>query len=286
MGESTQRRHPEHDRLVEEVRSWYRTTRPELGYRVERRRFGLYRRNVKDPDSALVIVKSVVTAEIPEFLADISRYFGNRAVSIWLDDKDLDTTLGSALVSAGASRDEASTYLAHVGQRPEPVQLSGITAMPVTAETLRDYVLVKLKGFANSDDEPPVEHVDKELAVRTSELASIGRFLIARVGEEPVAILGYYNGNDRLIFNLATRVPFRNRAIAKHLLCRVLVESYDGGCRSVIINTNPDDTPIRWYRRLGFTDPVYWLRRYLFDPATSRRDEIAAQPAYRTVQFR
>ena len=209
MGESTQRRHPEHDRLVEEVRSWYRTTMPELGYRFERRRFGLYRRNVEDPDSALVIVKSVVTAEIPEFLADISRYFGNRAVSIWLDDKDLDTTLGSALVSAGASRDEASTYLAHVGRPPEPVQLSGVTVTQATAETLRDYVLVKLKGFANSDDEPPVEHVDKELAVRTSELASIGRFLIARVGDEPVAILGYYDGNDRLIFNLATRVPFR-----------------------------------------------------------------------------
>lgn len=269
MSESTRRRHPDHDRLVEEVRSWYRTTMPELGYCVERRRFGLYRRNLEDPDSTLVIMEGVVADETPEFLADISSYFGNRPVSIWVDDKDLDTMLGPALVSAGASRDEASTYLAHVGQRPEPVQLSGITVTPVTAKTLRDYVLVKLKGFANSEDEPQVEQVDEELVVRTSELASIGRFLIARVGEEPVAILGYYDGNDRLIFNLATRVPFRNRAIAKHLLCRVLVESYDGGCRSVIINTNPDDTPIRWYRRLGFTDQVYWRRRYLFDTTTS-----------------
>ena len=268
MGESTQqRRHPEHDRLVEEVRSWYRSTIPALGYRVERRRFGLYRRNVENPDSALVIVESVVPDEAPEFLADVSRYFGDRAVSIWLDDRKLDTTLGPALVSAGASRDEASTYLAHVGRGPEPVQLSGITVKPVTAEALRDYVLVKLKGFANSEGEPRVEHIDKELALRRSELASVGRFLIARVGDEPAAILGYYDGNDRLIFNLATRVPFRNRAIAKHLLCRLLLESYDGGCRSVIINTNPDGTPIRWYRGLGFTDEVYWSRSYMFGPA-------------------
>lgn len=260
-------RHPEHDRLREEVRSWYQTSVPELGYQVVRRRFGFYRRHAENPDSGLIIVDAVALDAIPEFLADASSYFDNRAVNIWLDDKDLDATLGPALVAAGASTDKANTHLAHVGLLSEPVQVSGMTVEPVTADTLRDYALVKLKGFANAEDEPPVEHVDQELDVRQRELASIGRFLIARVGDEPAAILGYYDGSDRLIFNLATRMPFRMRGIARHLLCQVVADSYDQGCRSVVINTDPNDTPIEWYRRLGFTDEVYWRRNYLFEPA-------------------
>ena len=130
-----------------------------------------------------------------------------------------------------------------------------------------DYVAVKLRGFANSEGEPPTEHVKQELALRRRELAGRGRFFIARAGDEPAAILGYYEGNDRLIFNLATRTPFRMKGIARQLLSKVVVDSYDKGCRSVIINTNPNDTPIQWYRRLGFKDEVRWGRNYFFEPA-------------------
>lgn len=188
-------------------------------------------------------------------------------MNIWLIERGLDAKLGRALVLAGALADKANTHLAHVGPLPERVELSGIAVEAVTADTLMDYALVKLKGFGNSEDEPSVEDVDQELAVRRNELASIGRFLIARVGDELAAILGYNDGNDRLIFNVATRTPFRMRGIARQLLCEVIADSYDQGCRSVIINTDPNDRPIQWYRRLGFTDEVYWRRSYLFEPA-------------------
>jgi ribosomal protein S18 acetylase RimI-like enzyme len=263
-------RHPEHDRLSEEVRSWYRTSTPELGYYVTQRRFGSYRRHAKDPDSGLIIVDAFSPDEVPEFLADASSYFDRRAVNIWIEDRKPDATLGPALIAAGAASDKESTHLAHVGPRPERFQLAGITVELVTADRLMVYVLVKLKGFANSEDTPPVEEVEKELAVRQSELASMGRFLIARVHDEPAAILGYYDGSDRLIFNLATRTPFRMRGIARHLLCQVVADSYDQGCRSVVINTDPDDTPVQWYRRLGFTDEVYWRRSYRIEPARNR----------------
>jgi len=259
--------HPEHDRLHEEVRSWYQTSMPELGYDVVRRRFGFYRRHAENPDSGLVIVEPMTPDEVPEFLADASSYFNRRAVNIWLNDRGLDAKLGRALVLAGACADKENTHLAHVGLPPERVELSGIRIEGVTADTLKEYALVKLKGFANSEDGRPVEDVQKELALRQGELASIGRFLIARVGTEPAAILGYYDGSDRLIFNLATRTPFRIRGIARQLLCEVIADSYDQGGRSVIINTDPNDTPIQWYRRLGFTDEVYWRRSYLFEPA-------------------
>jgi ribosomal protein S18 acetylase RimI-like enzyme len=207
--------------------------------------------------------------EVSEFLADASSYFDSRVVNIWIEERNLDATLGPALIAAGAAADKSNIHLAHVGPCPERFQLPGITVEHVTADTLMDYVLVKLKGFANSEDAPSVEDVEKELAVRQSELASMGRFLIASVNDEPAAILGYYDGSDRLIFNLATRTPFRMRGIARHLLCQVVADSYDQGCHSVVINTDPDDTPVKWYRRLGFTDEVYWRRGYRFDPARS-----------------
>src|SRR5260370_40958043 len=98
-------RHPEHDRLREEVRSWYRTSIPDLGYDVVQRRFGSYRRHAEDPDSGLIIVAAMSPEEVPEFLADATVCFDQRAVNIWIEDRNLDATLGPALIAAGDSAD-------------------------------------------------------------------------------------------------------------------------------------------------------------------------------------
>jgi ribosomal protein S18 acetylase RimI-like enzyme len=263
MSASTQNRHPDHDRLCDEVRSWYRTSMPDLGYSVERRRFGFYRRRAH-PVSSLIVLETATPKDVPEFVADAHGYFSHRPIEIWIEDPDLDATLGPTLITAGCSRAAANVSLAHVGSCPELVPLpSDVVVEPVTSATLVDYALVKLKGFANSEAEPTPERLQEELAVRASEIASIGRLLVARVRGEPATILGYYDGPDRSIFNLATRIPFRNRGMAKHLLCRVLADSYDRDCSSVIIGTDPADTPIQLYRRLGFIDQVYWRSTYL-----------------------
>jgi len=148
-------RHPEHDRLSQEVRSWYRTSWPQRGYHVENRRFGFYRRHAEHPDSGLIIIETLRVDEVSEFLADASSYFDNRPVHLGFEDKNLDRTRGPSLVAAGCAIDNANTYLAHVGPRPDRVQLPRVTVEPVTADTLMDYVHVKLKGFANSEDDPP-----------------------------------------------------------------------------------------------------------------------------------
>jgi len=263
MDESMKDRHPEHERLLGEVRAWFTSTYPELGYVVERRRFGFYRRNTENPELRLVVIDSMAPGDAPEFVADAREYFDNHDVEIWIEGRDLDAKLGPALVAAGCAKERANVSLAFVGTPPEPVPMAGITVEAVTPETLRDYAVTKLKGFANSEAEPTAEQLDYELAIRKSEIASIGRLIVARVGKEPASILGYHDGPDRSIFNLATRTPFRNRGIAKYLLCRVLADSFDRGCRSVIIGTDPDDTPILLYRRLGFTDEIYWRRGYM-----------------------
>jgi GNAT superfamily N-acetyltransferase len=122
--------------------------------------------------------------------------------------------------------------------------------------------VTKLQGFASSDEPPSSDAVMAGVALRRAELAGEGRFMLARLAGEPAAIIGWYEGEDRYIFLLATRVPFRNRGIARYLLCQALREAYRHGARSVIINADPADTPIQLYRRLGFTDEVYWYDCY------------------------
>ena len=108
--------------------------------------------------------------------------------------------------------------------------------------------------------------------MRRAELAGEGRFIFAWAGREPAAILGVYDGADRHIFLLARRLPFRNWGIARWLLAQAIADARTDGCRSVLINCDPDDTPIQLYRRIGFTDEVYWRQRYeLPSEGTERR---------------
>jgi ribosomal protein S18 acetylase RimI-like enzyme len=87
------------------------------------------------------------------------------------------------------------------------------------------------------------------------------------VDGEPAAVIGWYEEpKDRFVFQLGTRVPFRMRGVARRLLCDAVAEGYDRGCRSVLLNTDVDDTPIRLYQRMGFTDEVYWTQEYILNP--------------------
>jgi len=257
-------RHPDHDRLCAEVRSWYHESAPQIGIQVEHRRYGSYRRNVANPDSARIILSDVATDQVPGLLTDAREYFDDRAVEIWVDDHRTDEILRAALLAAGCSFSGATIYLAHVGAVPEVPSLAGVSVDEVNDTLVREYVAVKLKGFADSEDEPASAEVAREMAVRSAELRGAGWFSIARLGCEGVAIIGYYGGNDTLIINLATRLPFRNRGVARLLLCQVLADAQKRGCRSTIINTNPANTPIKWYRRLGFRDEVYWYNSYSY----------------------
>jgi GNAT superfamily N-acetyltransferase len=63
------------------------------------------------------------------------------------------------------------------------------------------------------------------------------------------------------VHSLGTRVPYRNRGIARYLLSWLISHALPTG-RTVVIDANEDRTPIQFYRRLGFTEEVYWRREY------------------------
>jgi len=256
-------RHPDHDRLVQVVPTLYTTPAVEMGYHVERRPFGFFGRNVYARAQGSVVVRGLRPHQVPEFLADVRGYFGKDPVRILIDDREAHARLGPALLAAGCSRAGAQTFLAHVGPVPEAPSVPGLTIEPVTPTTnLDEYVVTKIKGFADSEAEPAPNLVSDQLALRRAELAGEGRFLLARWDGTPVAVLAWYEGEDRLLFHLATRVPFRNRGIAKALLAHILTDTYRRKCRSIILFADPDDTPIHLYSRLGFVDEVYWRQMY------------------------
>ena len=256
-------RHPEHDRLIEAVPGWYTQPWPDMGYRIERRRFGFYADNERAAGANRVTVRDLSAGDVPAFLADLRRYYGDRAVRILVDDRVLEAEIGPALLAAGCVRGDGETFLAHVGPLPVAPGVPGLTIEPGGEANLVEYAATKLRGFADSEAEPAPEALAAELAVRRAELAGMGYLLLARVDGEPAAILGAIAGPDWLIFQLATRLPFRGRGIARRLLGHVLAEARERGVRAVVINADPEDTPVALYRRLGFTDEVYWRQAYV-----------------------
>ena len=263
--------HPAHDNLVRTVRSWYICDYPALGKVVARRRFGYFSRIQQTDYCDIHILKPFDPAEVPAFIADVRAFYGRRRVLIFTHGQAVDTRLSHALKLAGCARGAANLYLAHVNTGQPPQAGSGPGRIePVTPGNLRDYSVTKLKGFAGSEEEPDPAAVEADMAVRRAELDAGGAFLIARLGDEAAAIIGWYEGTDRYIFNLATRAPFRNRGIARQLLSRVLADTYALNKRSLLINTDPADTPVQFYRRIGFVDEIYWMRKWLWEGSSSR----------------
>lgn len=254
--------HPQHEHLVIAARTWYPQSYPEMGYVVEERRFGFFGRNLKAPHITAVAVRDLGTDAAGEFLSEVRAYHGGARVTIAVDDQEADYRLAPALVAGGCIPAGSQLYLAHVGPLLRPRRPPNVSVEPVTAHNLHEYAVAKLKGFADNEDEPAANSVDLETTLLTAEMAGTGRFQLARASNEPVGIIGWYEGEDRFIFTLATRVPFRGQGIAKWLVCRVVAGARARRCRSVIINADPSDWPIQLYRRLGFTDAVYWRQEY------------------------
>lgn len=157
-------------------------------------------------------------------------------------------------------------YLAHWGDLPRVESVNDLTIEYVTHDTARDYEVVRAKSFADSEEEPDGGEVTANSAAFSADLDGSSQLLLARIGDEPVSIAGWYEGDDRLIFHLATRLPFRHRGIARYLLSHIVRETYEQGRRSVTIFSDPEDSPIHFYRRLGFTEEVYWQARYVYTP--------------------
>jgi GNAT superfamily N-acetyltransferase len=230
-----------------------------MGYGCDEYPFGWCR--IFPDGQRVVILKPVTAGRVEATLIALRKVCGEAAI-VDVDSEEMDVAIGDALVQAGLKRGDPGVGMAHVGPVPSARPVPGLTLEDVTADNVRQFSITKLMGFASSEDQPSEERIEHELVFRNAEMGGGWKGLLARLEREPVAICCFYEGTDRDVSLLATRAPFRKRGIATALLCNVLESARERECRSVVIGTNPHDTPIILYRSLGFTDEVGWRRPY------------------------
>jgi GNAT superfamily N-acetyltransferase len=250
--------HPDHDAVSREVRSWYNSAVPEIGLDGAKHWFGFV--CMVGADRARVVLSIADPAEVSAALAAARSACPARSFLVMVDDRDRAARLDSALREHGCRYDGSTTYLALTA--PMASQGRARDRMEVTtigAGDLETWARVKLQSFADSEDAPAPEAVTAEIEARRGELP-LAEYLLGSIDGEPVAVLAHYPGVDDLVFILGTRAPYRHRGISRALLAHLAAAAAGG--RSLIINATDGGTPAAMYRRLGFTDEVYWYSKY------------------------
>jgi hypothetical protein len=245
--------------VAREVRGWFRTSAPEIGYVVQAHWYGL----VSDLGGAetRLILGIDSPGHVPAALAAVRADGPDRTVTIWVDDRERASRLDRALRENGCTAGDATTHLALVGpMSPRPVP-DGLRVEIVEPAGLEEWARVKLRCFDDSEAAPSPDRIATELAARLEDLPLVEHW-VGSLGREHVAVLAFYVGQDQLVFSLGTRVPYRHRGVATALLTRWVDLGTARGARSLIINAHDGGRPAELYRGLGFVDEVYWYRKY------------------------
>ena len=240
-----------------------------MGYLVERRQFGFYRSSPYLPGWINVTVRDVRREDLHPFIADLRQSYPEHVARIFLDHPVVDAELGPGLIGAGCSLSAGNVYLAHRGPIPPAPDPPDFSIEMVDQANLREFVETEHRAFVGEESQPTAAELAQEMALRTAEMSGSGRFALARWGTEAAAVLDCYEAPDRLIFLLGTSPAYRQRGIATALLSHLLEDAAAANCRSVIINVDPDEPAAQLYRKLGFTQQVYWQRCYLLPPVPS-----------------
>ena len=200
--------------------SWYRESVPAMSITVRERWYGY----LSDADGSAyprVLVTLDDPARVADALDEAAAELDVAGFGVWVDDRGRAARLEDALRASRCRPKRSTTYLALVGAitaDPGPPDLA-VEVVADAAGDLARWAATKVRGFAETDDEPAPEAVGRELGVRRREWLGIELWLATLAGE-PAAVLARYVGDDEFVFNLATRAPYRRRGIAQSLLAR------------------------------------------------------------------
>jgi GNAT superfamily N-acetyltransferase len=255
-------KHPEHDAVRREVRSWYTSAWPEIGLNGTTHWFGFAA--MIGADQARIVLSIADPAEVPAALAAARDACPASSFVIMVDDRERTARLDSALREHGCGYMESTTYLALTGPMVSPAPgPDRLEIAVIGTEDFETWARVKLQSFADSDDDPASEALAAEVALRLEELP-VAECQLAKLNGEPAAVLAHYPGDDDLVFILGTRLPYRHRGIAQAMLARWAAAADER--RSLMINATEGHAPEALYRRLGFTDEVFWYSKYEYHP--------------------
>jgi hypothetical protein len=254
-------RHPEHDAVSREVKSWYTSSAPEIGLSAVEAPYGQLTYSDRTGAKRLLLTVDA-PGGVATALAAASEFYKHSSFEVRVDDRARAERLTDALWAAGWRPAADTVVLALVGElksRPGPPGLTIEEVLDV--DGLRQWAAVKLRGFGVGDRPTADGELETELAVRQAEWP-ISRYRLAHVDGQAVAILGHYTGPHQMVFLLTTRLPFRHQGIAQAMLADWTRRAEGENVRSLLINCDEGGRPFLLYRRLGFTDEVYWHRGY------------------------
>lgn len=258
--EVTALRDPGDDGLRQRIRRWTRECDP-AGYRFVPGRYGWYRQDDL-PFGVATLDNRVSPVELPAALAECRSHFPSGPLTLWVEGRRRNDTLGDSLLNAGASAVFDASYLAHdVGaHQPQPLP-EGIELREGGEAELATFVRVKQQAFMSTEHQPSAEGQRREHARRLAELRRNGGFLLACRDGEVVGGVSYLTtGRDRFLNLLVTRVPYRRQGIGRALVDALLSRSYGEGVESVVVV--PEPSVAKLYRQAGFTNEVLWRRAY------------------------
>jgi GNAT superfamily N-acetyltransferase len=222
-----------------------------------------------------MVLTEDVAESVAYALAAAADFYGTPAFEVWVDDRSRAQRLTATLMSAGLVPVRDTVVLALVEPVGADLGPDGLSVEDVVdLERLYDWATVKIQSFADAEEPPASGPLQAEVAERQAEWP-VCRYQLARLGGEAVAVLGHYTGQDQMVFNLATRLPFRHHGIARAMLARWSEEGDEKGVRSHLINCDDGGPADILYRRLGFRDEVYWYRR--FRPRHGQPTRISAR---------
>lgn len=234
-----------------------------MGYDLVEGRYGWFNRPASTGRGRGTVRAGVTADDVEALVAEAEGIVAGDSLSLELDDRATAAAIGPTLEAMGFQPGTAAVHLAYLGGlEPTGGPPAGLRIDDVAPDgpALREWATVKLQAFADSEAPPTTEDLEAELVVRRAEMAGQGRALAARIEDESVAVAAFYEGDDRFIFLLGTRVPFRHARIGRALLAHVVHDPGASGGRSVVINADEGGRPEALYRRLGFTDEVHWRR--------------------------
>jgi hypothetical protein len=111
-----------------------------MGFYVEERRFGFYQLQ-KDTCRVRVTVRPLPVDDVPRFLQDLREYSGEDELKFYVDDRELDKSIGPVLVESGCPPDVAEVFLAHTGGMPILASdAKNLSAEVVSEETIEEAV--------------------------------------------------------------------------------------------------------------------------------------------------
>ena len=262
-GEVPTQRHPSHDALHRELRSWFTNSSPEINYEITQHWYG-YLSNPEGPIGPRLILSIDDPLRVATALHEARSCCGGRVLTVLVDDRERSALLDETLRVAGARPIKATTHLALVGSLRAESGPTNLQIETVDDEHLEEWAITKIKCFDDREEQPSRERIATEMSTRRAEVA-LAQLQLARLDGEPVGVLACYVGNDQLVFNLGTRIPFRHRGIAQAMLAHWVELGVTNHCRSLIINADDPGKPQELYRRIGFVDEIYWYQRYEID---------------------